>query len=223
MAANTSWARVAASLIVSAVVLAAPDAAHAAPDATQASTAPAASAPPPLSSKLKSLDEQLEDLADQIRKSQARITRLGEALFSSGGASARTTVKLENQLSRAFVVTRVLVLLDGAVLVNKFDHGGDLADQVEIPIYDGLVQPGDHTVQILVDMQGNGARGFPYFRAFKYQVRSTHSFTVVDDKTMKLDVVVYDKGNTTTPFEERPAVRYGEAVVSGISPKGNGK
>jgi hypothetical protein len=209
-------------LIVSTVALAAPGGAHAAPDATQASTAPAAP-PLPLGSQLKSLDERLEDLADQIRKSQTRITRLGEALFSGGGASARTTVKLENQLSRAFVVTHVLVLLDGAVLVNKFDRGGDLADQVEIPVYDGLVQPGDHTVQVLVDMQGNGSRGFPYFKAFKYQVRSTHSFTVVDDKTLKLDVVVYDKGNTTTPFEERPAVRFGEAVVSGISPSANGK
>jgi hypothetical protein len=223
MEANTSWARVAASLIVSAVVLAAPGGAHAAPVAPEASQVPTAPAAAPLGSQLKSLDERLEDLADQIRKSQARITRLGEALFSGGGASARTTVKLQNQLSRSFAVTRVLVLLDGAVLVNKFDRGGDLAEELEIPIYDGLVQPGDHTVQILVDMQGNGSRGFPYFRAFKYEVRSTHSFTVVDDKTLKLDVVVYDKGNATTPFEERPAVRYGEAVVSGISPAANGK
>jgi hypothetical protein len=183
--------------------------------------APAAAAAPTMDGgtftvQLRDLDQRLEELAEQIRRSRARIALLGDALFIGGGSNSRASLKLDNQLSRAFLVTRVVVLFDGAVQYSKVDQAGELAEQAQIPLYSGLVLPGDHTVQLIVELQGNGSV-FPYFRGYKFKVQSTHSFTAIEGKTLNLDTVIYEKGNPTTPFEERPAVRYGEKIVSGIS------
>jgi hypothetical protein len=72
-------------------------------------------------------------------------------------------------------------------------------------------------VQVLVNLQGNGYGVFSYLRGYKFEVRSSHSFTAVEGKTINLDAVSYEKGGVTTPLEERPAVRYSEKIASGIS------
>ena len=68
-----------------------------------------------------------------------------------------------------------------------------------------------------MNLQGNGYGVFSYLRGYRFEVRSSHSFTAVEGKTMQLQVVAYEKGGVTTPLEERPAVRYVEKVVSGVS------
>jgi hypothetical protein len=113
-------------------------------------------------------------------------------------------------------VTRALFVLDGAVQYNKTDQSGALAEQTEIPIFSGSVPPGDHTLQVLVNLQGNGYGVFSYLRGYRFEVRSSHSFTALEGKTLNLQAVAYEKGGVTTPLEERPAVRYVEKVVAGL-------
>ena len=76
--------------------------------------------------------------------------------------------------------------------------------------------PGDHTLQVLVNLQGNGYGVFSYLRGYRFEVKSSHSFTAVEGKTLSIQVVGYEKGGVTTPLEERPAIRYGEKVQSGL-------
>ena len=76
--------------------------------------------------------------------------------------------------------------------------------------------PGDHTLQVLVDLQGDGFGVFSYLRGYHFAVRSSHSFTAIDGKTVDLDAISYEGGTNITPFEERPTLRYGEKFVAGI-------
>ena len=85
-----------------------------------------------------------------------------------------------------------------------------------IPIFNGSIPPGDHTVQVLVNLQGHGYGVFSYLRGYKFGVRSSHSFTAVEGKTTRLRILAYEKGGVTTPLEERPAIRYLEKVVTGL-------
>ena len=186
----------------------------------KAAAAPPDAKPAPLDAPtyavhLRDLDNRIEELTEQIRRSRARLALLSATIFSTGDAGARATVKFENELSKAFRVTRVLVVLDGAVQYQKADTTGELADQREIPIFSGSIPAGDHTLQMLVNLQGDGFGVFSYLRGYKFEVRSTHSFTVVEGKTMNLSVVAFEKGDSTTPLEQRPTVRYGERLVAG--------
>jgi len=119
-------------------------------------------------------------------------------------------------------VTRALFVLDGAVQYNKTDQSGALGDQDEIPIFNGSIPPGDHTVQVLISLQGNGYGVFSYLRGYKFEVRSSHSFSAVEGKTITLDATAYEKGSVTTPLEERPAIRYVEKIASGLADPGAG-
>jgi hypothetical protein len=166
--------------------------------------------------RLRDLEQRIDELKEQIRRSHTRLSLLSDTILSGGGAGSRATIKFQNELSSAFRVTRVLVVLDGAVQYNKTDQSGALSEQQEIPIFNGSVPPGDHTLQVLVNLQGNGYGVFSYLRGYRFEVRSSHSFTAVEGKTMNIAAIAYEKGGVTTPLEERPAVRYTEKVLAGL-------
>ncbi|WP_437973618.1 hypothetical protein WMF11_33330 [Sorangium sp. So ce295] len=197
-------------------------AAPAAPAApTSAPAAGAAAAPamdgPTYAVRLRDLEQRIDELKEQIRRSHTRLSLLSDTILSGGGAGSRAAIRFNNELSSAFRVTRVLIVLDGAVQYNKTDQSGALAEQTEIPIFNGSVPPGDHTLQVLVNLQGNGYGVFSYLRGYRFEVRSSHSFTAVEGKTINLQAVAFEKGGVTTPLEERPAVRFVEKIVSGLS------
>lgn len=170
--------------------------------------------------RLRELEQKIDELKEQIRRSHTRLSLLSDTILSGGGAGSRAGIKFTNELSSAFRVTRALFVLDGAVQYNKTDQSGALADQAEIPIFSGSIPPGDHTFQVLLNLQGNGYGVFSYLRGYKFEVRSSHSFTAVEGKTINLQAVAYEKGGVTTPLEERPAVRYVEKTLAGLVDSG---
>ncbi|WP_437275695.1 hypothetical protein WME90_31200 [Sorangium sp. So ce375] len=196
-------------------------AAAAPPAPTSAPAASAAAAPamdgPTYAVRLRDLEQRIDELKEQIRRSHTRLSLLSDTILSGGGAGSRASIRFNNELSSAFRVTRVLIVLDGAVQYNKTDQSGALAEQTEIPIFNGSVPPGDHTLQVLVNLQGNGYGVFSYLRGYRFEVRSSHSFTAVEGKTINLQAVAFEKGGVTTPLEERPAVRFVEKIVSGLA------
>ena len=202
-----------------------PGAPSAAPTATAAAPgvpgAPGAVAPPVMDGatyavRLRDLEERIDQLKEQIRRSHTRLSLLSDTILSGGGAGSRANIRFLNELSGAFKTTRLLIVLDGAVQYNKTDQSGALSEQTEIPIFNGSIPPGDHTVQVLLNLQGSGYGVFSYLRGYRFEVRSSHSFTTVDGKTVNLQAIAYEKGGMTTPIEERPAVRYVEKTVSGL-------
>jgi hypothetical protein len=190
-----------------------------APTSAPAASAPAAPAMdgPTYAVRLRDLEQRIDELKEQIRRSHTRLSLLSDTILSGGGAGSRASIRFNNELSSAFRVTRVLIVLDGAVQYNKTDQSGALAEQTEIPIFNGSVPPGDHTLQVLVNLQGNGYGVFSYLRGYRFEVRSSHSFTAVEGKTINLQAVAFEKGGVTTPLEERPAVRFVEKIVSGLA------
>ena len=81
---------------------------------------------------------------------------------------------------------------------------GALADQKDIPIFSGSMPPGDHTIQVALTFQGNGYGVFSYLRGYKFEVKSSHSFTAVEGKTLTVTATAFEKGGVTTPLEQRP-------------------
>ncbi len=167
--------------------------------------------------RLRDLEQKIDELKEQIRRSHTRLSLLSDTILSGGGAGSRAGIKFTNELSSAFKVTKVLFVLDGAVQYNKADQSGALAEQAEIPIFNGSIPPGDHTLQALITLQGNGYGVFSYLRGYHFELRSNHSFTATEGKTINLQAVAYEKGGVTTPLEERPAIRYVEKVAAGLT------
>ncbi|GAC1520806.1 MAG: hypothetical protein NVS3B10_21960 [Polyangiales bacterium] len=173
--------------------------------------------------RLRDLEQRINELKEAIRRSHTRLALLSESILSGITAAARAEVVFENDMSSAFRLKRIVALYDGAPLATKTDEGEQVGDQKEIPLYAELVQPGDHTLQVLLEYQGNGYGIFSYLKGYKFEVRSSRSFTAIEGKTVQLRVVGYEQGGPTTPLEERPAVRYVERVQAGVGAGGAAK
>lgn len=171
--------------------------------------------------RLRDLEARVDELKDQIRRSHTRLALLSDTILSGGAAGSRAEVVFKNEMSSAFRLTRALFVVDGAVQYNRQDDTGALADQKEIPIFNGSMPPGDHTVQVVLNFQGNGYGVFTYLRGYKFEVKSAHSFTAVEGKTLALIATALEKGGVTTPLEQRPTIEWGEKIAS-LGPGGSG-
>jgi hypothetical protein len=162
--------------------------------------------------RLRDLEARVDELKDQIRRSHTRLALLSDTILGGGAAGSRSEVQFQNEMSSAFRLTKALFVIDGTVQYNRADDSGALADQKEIPIFSGSIPPGDHTVQVLLNFQGNGYGVFTYLRGYKFEVKSSHSFTAVEGKTLTLTATALEKGGVTTALEQRPAIEWHEKV-----------
>ena len=202
------------------------------PTTTAAPAAPSASAGAEASGsldgatyvvRLRDLEQRIDELKEQIRRSHTRLSLLSDTILSGGVGGARAEITFKNDLSSAFRVTGATFVLDGAVQYNKTDESENsaLAAQKEIPVFSGSIPPGDHTLQIVLRLRGHGYGVFSYLRGYKFQVPSSHTFTITEGKTLKLDVVAWEKGDVTTALEQRPSIRYVENLRAGVTGEGS--
>jgi hypothetical protein len=168
--------------------------------------------------RLRDLEARVDELKEQIRRSHTRLSLLSDTILSGGVGGARASIKFQNDMSGAFRLTRALFVLDGAVQYNKQDDTGALSGQKEIPIFNGSIAPGDHTLQVLLRLRGHGYGVFSYLRGYQFEVKQSHSFSVTEGKEVDLDVIAWEKGGVTTPLEQRPAVRYLERLRDAAAP-----
>jgi len=193
--------------------------------AASSDTAAAAVPPPgstptetviPTAMTVGALSKAVDDLELEIRKSHHQLRLLSDTVLSGGTTAGRARIRFVNDLSGAFRVAEVLFVLDGAVQYKRKDTSGSLAQQEEIPIYTGSIPTGEHTLQVLVKLKGQGEGVFSYLRGYSFEVRSTHSFKVPNGRTVQLDVVAWERGDATTPLDERPALRFAQKVTVGL-------
>ena len=163
--------------------------------------------------RLRDLEQRVDELKDQIRRSHTRLALLSDTIIGGGAAGSRSEILYRNEMSSAFALRRALFVLDGQIQYNRQDETGALADQKEIPIFSGSVPPGDHTISVLLNFQGNGYGVFTYLRGYKFEVKSSHSFTAVEGKTLQIVATSLEKGGVTTPLEQRPSIEWHEKVM----------
>lgn len=167
--------------------------------------------------RLRDLEQRIDELKEQIRRSHTRLSLLSDTILSGGVGGARAEIVFKNDLSNAFKLTGVVFVLDGVVQYNRQDdsEAGLLDSRKEIPIFSGSIPPGDHTLQVIVRLRGHGYGVFSYLRGYKFDLKSSHSFTITEGKTITLETIAWEKGDVTTPLEQRPAIRYEANVRTG--------
>jgi hypothetical protein len=171
----------------------------------------------PLHDQLHDLWRRVDLLKEDIRRSHARLGNLAADLELGEGA-AHATVQLENKMSGMFRVERALVMMDGAVQLNS-DAPRVLA-QATIPVFDANLPSGDHVVRVVVKLRGHGFGVFSYLNRYRFELRGSTAFTAVEGRTTSVRVRLYEKGNTLTPIEEKPAIRFIERISDGLADVG---
>ena len=165
--------------------------------------------------RLRDLEQRINELKEQIFRSKARLSLLAETVLSHVIAGAKAVLIHRNEMGSSFKLVKAVFTLDGAPIFNKVDEEGNLGDQEERVIFDGSIVPGEHNLSVNLEYRGHGYGIFSYLKGYRFKVRSSHAFTSAEGKTITVRVVGYERGDPTTPLEDRPSIRYNERVSAG--------
>jgi hypothetical protein len=208
----------------------APAVAGDAPSASGA-PAPAAATPPPGTTpaasdgggytvRLRSLEKNVNELKEQIFRTKARLNLLKETVLGGTLGASRAVIRHKNEMGSSYRLIKAVYALDGVQIFAKADDTGRLAEMPEFDIYNGAIQPGSHTLTVMLVYQGNGFGVFSYLKGYKMTVHSSHTFIAGEAKATAINVVGYEKGNITTNLQDRPAVDFRINVVAVEAPGG---
>jgi len=198
---------------------AAAPAAIAAPSSTPAPAPAAAAADGSASAvRLKALERNVNDLKEQVFRTRARLNLLKETVLGGVIGASRCVIKHKNEMGSTFRLIKVVYALDGVQIMNKVDDTGRLADMPEFDVYNGAIQPGNHTLSVQLVYQGSGFGVFSYLKGYKFKASSSSTFIAADGKATVVTVVGYEKGGMTTNMEDKPAVEF---KVNMLAPEGS--
>jgi hypothetical protein len=170
--------------------------------------------------KLRNLEQKVDALKEQIRRSHTRLSLLSDTILSGASGGAKAVINFDNELSGAWRLVEAVFVLDGAIQYKKSDDTGILNAQREIPIFEGSIPSGDHTLQVMFTLKGQGFGVFSYMKGIEATVKSSRSFTLSEGKVLELKTTLWEKGGPTTPVDEQPSIRFDEQSSSMARGKG---
>lgn len=158
--------------------------------------------------KLVRIEEETNSLKEKIFRSKAQLMLLQESLLNGAISTAKLILSFDNRMGSAFYLKEVTFSLNGTPLYTKIDYNGSLNNKRKFVIYQGSVQPKQHTLSIVLNYQGNGFGAFSYLNKYKFKIQSSYTFKAEERKQVEIKIVGYEKNWLTTPLRERPTVRY---------------
>jgi hypothetical protein len=177
--------------------------------------APAASAPPtgapssevPVNLRLRQLEQRVQALKERAWRAKARVEMLKEAVLG-GGIGARAGIQHINKMGNSYRLVQLIYALDGTTIFTRKDDSGAMHETKNFDILSGPITPGSHTLSVMAIYRGHGYGVFRYLKKYKFTVKSSHTFTVDEGKGLNIKVIGYERGGTTTPLEDRPALDF---------------
>lgn len=172
--------------------------------------------------RLRSLERNVDELKEQVFRVKARLNLLKETVLGGVIGASRCVIRHKNEMGSAFRLIKAVYALDGVQILAKADDSGRLAEMNEFDIYNGAIQPGNHTLTVQLIYQGYGYGVFSYLKNYKFNVRSSHTFVAGDGKATIVSVVAYEKGSIATNMEDKPAVEFRVNVMASEAVGGAG-
>ena len=169
--------------------------------------------------RLRALERNVNDLKEQVFRTRARLNLLKETVLGGVIGASRCVIKHKNEMGASFRLIKAVYALDGVQIFNKADDTGRLSEMTEFDIYNGAIQPGNHTLSVQFVYQGYGFGVFSYLKGYKFKASSSSTFVAADNRATIVFVVGYEKGGIATNMEDKPAVEF---RVNLIAPEAGG-
>jgi hypothetical protein len=181
-------------------------------DATKPAAAPASGEDVPVNLRLRQLEQRVQALKERAWRAKARVEMLKEAVLG-GGIGARAGIVHQQKMGNSYRMIQLVYALDGTTIFTRKDDTGAMHETKQFEVLSGPVTPGSHTLSVLAVYRGHGYGVFKYLRKYKFTVRSSHTFTVDEGRGVSIKVVGFEKGGSTTPLEDRPALDFQVSVT----------
>jgi hypothetical protein len=160
--------------------------------------------------RLQDVQTRTDEVKAQLRRIHGQLTAVSDQVFRTE-SGAKADLRFKNEMSDAYRLVHVTALLDGKPLYEK--EGESLSESKELPLFTGALVTGDHTLTLNLTFKGNGYGVFKYLEGYTFNVKSTHAFTVAGTGPVSLGVTAFEKGDKTTPLDQRPSVEWHETLA----------
>ena len=181
-------------------------------DATKPAAVPASGEDVPVNLRLRQLEQRVQALKERAWRAKARVEMLKEAVLG-GGIGARAGITHQQKMGNSYRLIQLVYALDGTTIFTRKDDTGAMHETKQFEVLSGPITPGSHTLSVMAIYRGHGYGVFKYLRKYKFTVRSSHTFTVDEGRGVSIKVVGFEKGGSTTPLEDRPALDFQVSVT----------
>jgi hypothetical protein len=110
-------------------------------------------------------------------------------------------------MSSSFRIKRFLVAVDEVSVDEK--TWDPPVDAQRFLVCNSALPPGEYVLRLYLELKGHGRLHYEDLEYYRFEIRSTHEFTVTE-KPFRLVVVARERGGPELPLEQRPDVGYVE-------------
>jgi hypothetical protein len=162
----------------------------------------------PVPVRLRRLEQRVQALKERAWRAKARVGILKEDALG-GGVGAQATLIHKNDMGTAFRLTKLVYAVDGAQVFVRADEAAETLYKTKtFDILNGPIAPGSHTISVIAVYRGHGLGPFKYLEKYSWTAKASHSFTVDEGKSVKIEASGYEKGGPKTPMEKRPDIKF---------------
>lgn len=166
--------------------------------------------------ELRTAEEQVHALKEQVFRSKATLQLLRELAVQGASAGGQLRVRHLTELPRAYRVASIDYYLDGKSVFSWSEAAGGAPLPRTFVVREAQAAPGQHNVQLSVQLRGDGGGVFGYVDAYTSKVESSSSFDVAGGEVTEISVRLTTKAARGAErkrgqgFSERPGVVYEE-------------
>ena len=169
--------------------------------------------------QLMDVENEVNDLKERFFKSKATLRLLKESIVQGAIQGAQVNVWYRNELSSAYVPQSILCRIDGKEFsTNPTEASSNLASQREYKIISTNLSAEQHTIEVVVKLNGNGKGLFSYVNKYSFEVKGGNTFTPKQGDECTLYVKLEEKKGFALSFLDRPTISFEQkcAPMSGI-------
>jgi len=172
----------------------------------------------PVPVRLRRLEQRVQALKERAWRAKARVGILKEDALG-GGVGSQATLIHQNKMGSQFRLIKLVYAIDGAQVFTRSDDAAEsLYKTKTFDILNGPIAPGSHTISVVAVYRGHGLGPFKYMDKYTFTAQGSHTFTVDEGKTVKVDAVGYEKGGPNTPTEKKPDIKFTTTNVQPAAP-----
>lgn len=161
-----------------------------------------------LDKQLREVSTNLDTLKEDTFTTKSRLLLLREEVLQRSVSGSRLLLRHKNDMGGQYELVQVYYAIDRAPVYSKQDPSGELDSLDDEVLYDHLVAPGAHQLNVLYVYRGKKWGVFRYMADYTFKVESGYDFIIEEGKAAEIVVTAAEQGGAFTPYEQRPTVTY---------------
>lgn len=161
-----------------------------------------------LDKQIREVSTNLDTLKEDTFTTKSRLLLLREEVLQRSVSGSRLLLRHKNDMGGQYELVQIYYAIDRSPVFSKQDPSGDLDDIDDEVLYDHLIAPGAHQLNVLYVYKGKQWGVFKYMKEYTFRVESGYDFNIEEGRAAELVVTADEKGGVFTPYEDRPGVSF---------------